>query len=241
EYRAKLALFTLEGKPLAAEFFRQARLQPFRILTFFGVDLNSLGAPGELGTESAVAGGVTPYEFYEFYKDNCSEHTFSMLEVKAEAFLDQVKEQPTKAELNAFFAKYRGELPDPSRERPGFKEPRRVKLEFVALDATAPRIAQAVPKVEAAGTFLSATTGALTCNAMRGLIMAAGPEAAAGAPTAPVDLAARQVVRAKQEANLGRYTPLEQYDFMPRDTSIFRPEPIVSALGVLAGHPDITT
>jgi hypothetical protein len=250
EYRAKLALSAFEGKSLAAEIFRESRVQPFRMLAFLGIDLNSLGAPGELGTASAVAGGVTPHEFYEFYKDNCSEHSFSMLEVRAEAFLDQVKEQPTKAELNALFAKYRSELPDPSRDRPGFKEPRNVKLEFVTLDATAPRITQAVPKVEAAGTFLSATTGALSGNAMSALIIAARPEAAFVAthpeaavalPLAPTELAARQVVKAKLEANLSEYEGLERFVFTPRDTSIFRPEPIVSALGVLAGHPDITT
>jgi hypothetical protein len=250
EYRAKLALSAFEGKSLAAEIFREGRMQPFRMLTFFGVDLNSLGAPGELGTASAVAGGVTPHEFYEFYKDNCSEHSFNVFEVRAEAFLDQIKEEPKKADLNALFAKYRGELPDPSRERPGFKEPRKVKLEFVAMDATAPRIAQAVPKVEAAGTFLSATTGALSGNAMSGLIIAARPEAAFVAthpeaavelPLAPTELAARQVVKAKLEANLSEYQGLERFVFTPRDTSTFRPQPIVSALGVLAGPPNITT
>jgi hypothetical protein len=250
EYRAKLALSAFEGKSLAAEIFREGRMQPFRMLTFFGVDLNSLGAPGELGTASAVAGGVTPHEFYEFYKDNCSEHSFNVLEVRAEAFLDQIKEQPTKADLNALFAKYRSELPDPSRDRPGFKEPRKVKLEFVALDATAPRIAQAVQKVEAAGTFLSATTGALSGNAMSALIIAARPEAAVVAahpeaavslPFAPTDLAARQKARAQREANLSKYEDYERFFFTPRDTSIFRPEPIVSALGVLAGHPNIST
>ena len=234
EYRAKLALSALEGKPLAAEEFRLARMQPFRVLSFFGVDLSSTRAPGELATATAIPGGVTPAEFYEFYKDFCSENTYEMLEVRAEALLDRVKEEPTKAERNALFAKYRGELPDPARDRPGFKEPRKAKVEYVTVDANAPRVAQAIPKVQAASLFLCASGGVISGSPVAGLVEAAQPSMA---ETLPV----REAVSQKMEANRSRYTPLELYDFTPRDTSIYRPQPIASALGVLAGHPDIVT
>lgn len=241
EYRAKLALGAVEGTPVAAEEFKVIRAQPFRLLAMLGVDLASTRAPGVLGTESAVAGGVTPYEFFEFYKDRCSEHDFQVLQVAVEAYLEQVKESPSKSELAALFAKHRGDLPDPASDRPGFKEPRKVKVEFVSVDANAPRIAQAVPKVEAAAAFLAATTGALTGDPMAALVLAARPESAAGAPTAPVEVVARQIVQARREANRSRYEGLERFNLTPRDTSIYRPQPIVAALGVLAGHPDFTT
>jgi hypothetical protein len=231
EYRAKIAQSALDGKPLAAELFRVGRAQPFQMFSMFGIDLTSTRAPGELATETAVAGALTPYEFFEYYKDRCSENSFDVLEVNAEAFLDQVKEQPTKAELNSLFAKHVRELPDPSRERPGFKEPRKVKVEYATLDANAPRVKQAIPKVQAASLFLCISGGAMSGSPMAGLAEAAQP---AMAETLPI----REAVGKKMEANLERYTPYESFYFSPRDTSVFRPQPIASALGVLAGQAD---
>jgi hypothetical protein len=56
EYRAKLALAALEGRPGAAQEFRAMRLQPFRILAIFGVDLSAVQTPGV----PARANAVTP-------------------------------------------------------------------------------------------------------------------------------------------------------------------------------------
>ena len=42
---------------------------------------------------------VTPEEFWAFFKDNTTKLDISLLPVKAEDFLTQVKEQPTEKDL----------------------------------------------------------------------------------------------------------------------------------------------
>jgi hypothetical protein len=233
EYRAREALLAIEGKSPELEFIRQR--QAFNLpAIMFGVSPSATPAPIEMTTASGDPGGLTPYEFLEFYKDRCSENSFDVLVVNAEAFLDQVKDPPTPTELKALFAKYRGELPDPAKDRPGFKEPKKQKLEFVTLDATAPRVTQAIPKVQAASVFLCASSGMISGSPVAALAAAAQPSMA---ETLPV----RKTVAEKMEANLSRYQPVEQYYLTPRDTSVFRPRPIVSAIGMLAGYPDLTT
>jgi hypothetical protein len=232
EYRARAALQALQGS-VGSSFVRAQMTNNF-ILQFIGADTAKIPVPGELPTTSGIAIAVTPAQFFDFYKDRCSEHTFVMLELRAEDYLDKVTAEPTKQERIAFFNKYRGELPDPSKERPGFKEPRKVMVEFVALDATAPRISQAIPKVQAASQFLCISWGAIAGDPVSALAAATQPALAESMPL-------KEAVSEKMQANLSPYRPIEQWDFMPRDTSIYRPRPIVSALGVLAGNPDITT
>jgi hypothetical protein len=217
EYRARAALDAMQGQSQAVLLDRD---RPMR-----GVQ-----------TASALPGALTPYEFWQFYKDRCSEHTFSVLEVPAEAFLDQVTGEPTPKERVELFNKYRSDLPDPSRATPGFKEPRKVKVEYITLDATAPRVTKAIPQVEAASVILSGLAGPMSVggNGVSALFQASHP---ALAQTLPI----KQVVSEKMQANLYPYQDIERWEFMPRDTSIFRPQPIVSALGVLAGGPDIAT
>jgi hypothetical protein len=95
-------------------------------------------------------------------------------------------------------------------------------------------VAQAIPKVQAASVFLCASGAGLTGNPAAALLEAAQP---AIAETMPV----REAVSEKMEQNHSPYGRHEWFMFMPRDTSIYRPQPIVSALGMLAGHPDLTT
>ncbi len=69
---------------------------------------------------------MTPFQLFEFYKDNCSEVTFEVVDVPVEPFIEQVKEEPTDRDLRLLFDKYRTVPYDPSRETPGFQEPRKV-------------------------------------------------------------------------------------------------------------------
>jgi hypothetical protein len=238
EYRARTVLAALQGKSLLMESLRAQMLmalgQQAMILQFAGIDPLSVPALGEPARAGAPPGGLTPYEFFEFYRDRVSENTFAVLEVNAEAFLDQVPGAPTQKERIELFNRYRGELPDPSRDRPGFKEPRKVKVEFVTLDAKAPRVTEAIPKVRAASQFLSASSAVISGSPVSALLEASQPAIAESMPV-------REAVSDKVQANWSPFGRSESFFFMPRDTSIFRPQPIISALGVLAGHPDITT
>src|SRR5262249_14083737 len=130
---------------------------------------------GESGPMSALPGSLTPHEFWEFYKDRCSEHTFAVLELSAESFIDQVKGEPTPKERIELFNKHRGDLPDPTRPTPGFREPRKVKVEFTTLDAKADRITKAIPAVKAASQFLFASTAVGKIDSVSALMQTASP------------------------------------------------------------------
>src|SRR5262245_53059711 len=236
EFRARDAFAALQGQSPVAAAIRQARASIIEELfqQTFRMPAPEIPFPGDSGPASAMPGDVTPYEFWEFYKDRCSEHTFTLLELSAESFLDQVKEEPTPKQRVELFNKYRGELPDPSKPTPGFKEPRKLKVEFTTLDAKADRVTKAIPQVKAASQFLCASAGAFFSDPISALTSAAQPGLA---ETLPI----RDAVSQRVAANYDRYTGFEQFYFTPRDWAVFHPRPIVSALGILAGIPDVAT
>lgn len=236
EYRARAALAALQGEPRTSAMAIYLRdNNPIARSLLFG-DTSSLPAPGLLATATALPGAMTPYEFFEFYKDRCSEHTFDVLEISAdtEDYLSKVTGAPTPREKSDLFNKYRSELPDPSKDRPGFKEPRKLKIEFVTLDSKAPRITQSIPKLQAASMFLEVSTGVIAGDPISAL-------ASASHVSMTETLPLKDAVSSRMQENLAPYRNIEQWEFMPRDTSIYRPRPIASALGLLAGYPDVTT
>ncbi len=88
---------------------------------------------GILGTkEFPQPVSVTPLELFDYYKDQCSENTWNLLELPVESFLAQVKEQPTQDELKKLYLKYKGVETNPEQENPGFRDGFRIKLGYVA-------------------------------------------------------------------------------------------------------------
>jgi hypothetical protein len=236
EYRARAALSALQGETLGTLIANDRRDRNQIARSLLLGDTNSLPNPGVLGTASALPGAMTPYEFFEFYKDRSSEHTFKVLEISADTdeYLSKVTGEPTDKEKKDLFNKYRNELPDPSKDRPGFKEPRKLKVEYVSLDAKAPRITDAIPKLQAASLFLGVSTGVIAGDPISALASASHVSLAETLPL-------KEAVSLKMQENLSPYKNPERWDFVPRDTSVFQPRPIVSALGKLAGYPDVTT
>ena len=228
EYRARATLAALDGQIPAAVESRQ-RYGGIAAI-FLGLESSTLPVPGSVPTLSAMPGAVTPYEFFEFYKDKCSEHTFSVLEINAENFVKDVQGEPTPKERVELFNRHRGDLPDPSKDRPGFKEPRKVKVEFVTMDATAPRITQAIPKLQAASVFLCVSEGMIAGNPAFALASAARPSIA---ETMPI----KEAVAEKMDANISPYRPIEQWVYTPRDVSVYRAQPIIALLGGFGGYP----
>ena len=45
--------------------------------------------------------------------------------------------EPSAAEIEALFEKYKDVLPDPARETPGFKVPRQIQVEILSIDGNA--------------------------------------------------------------------------------------------------------
>jgi hypothetical protein len=90
---------------------------------------------GHLGQVPSL---ITPYEFWEDYRWNRTELSLKLLPIPVQKFLADVKEQPSEAELRALYEKYRDEEYAPDKETPGFKQPRRIKLEWVSASADSP-------------------------------------------------------------------------------------------------------
>jgi hypothetical protein len=101
---------------------------------------NSPGARQALGTGLAgddLPAGGTPEEFWEFYKDKRTALDVGFVRVPVSQFTGQVKEEPTEKELVELFERYKNDEPNPERERPGFKVPRRIKVEWVSANPDA--------------------------------------------------------------------------------------------------------
>ena len=79
---------------------------------------------------------VTPYDVYRSYRDQSERVGAKIVEMPVDSFLSKVSE-PAASEVQALYDKYKDVLPDPARETPGFKIPRRVQLEVLSLDGNA--------------------------------------------------------------------------------------------------------
>jgi hypothetical protein len=61
-----------------------------------------------------------------------------MISVPVANYLDKVQGQPTETELREIFNKYRNQEPSPALARPGLKEPRKLKLEWLEVTGDEP-------------------------------------------------------------------------------------------------------
>ncbi len=141
----------------------------------------------------------TPEQFYEAYKDNRTELNVVMMALPVEKFVGKVTAAPSDEEARTLYNRYKEIEPTPDREKPAFKEPRRVRLEWVAANADAPyyakKSAEVMPQldvvrqlsglgaVEASGAVPVATlqTLAVLRKDPAGLRLAAEYEAYSGA------------------------------------------------------------
>ena len=79
---------------------------------------------------------VTPYDVFRSYRDQNERIGAKLVEVPVDKFLSKVPE-PSQADLQALYDKYKDVLPDPGRETPGFKVPRQVQVEILSIDGNA--------------------------------------------------------------------------------------------------------
>ena len=81
---------------------------------------------------------VTPSEFYDYFKRNRTELDVKVLPIPVSKFIDKVKDKPTEAELTKLFDQYKSIEFHPQSETPGFKQPRRLKVEWIGAKADSP-------------------------------------------------------------------------------------------------------
>lgn len=92
---------------------------------------------------------LTPLDVFRSYRDQAERASFKVVPFLVESFVGQVAE-PGEAEVRELFEKYRDVLSDPARPSPGFKIPRRIKVESLSVDAkaVAKRIREKLPEEE---------------------------------------------------------------------------------------------
>src|SRR5262249_19768875 len=81
---------------------------------------------------------VTPIEFLQYYRDQRTQLSVVSMPLKVEDFRPEVREQPRPEDLRALFEAYKSVEPTPERDRPGFKMPRRVRVQVLTLKADDP-------------------------------------------------------------------------------------------------------
>jgi hypothetical protein len=113
-----------------SDALRQTLADEFRVRL---AQVAVLGSSGRGDADVAMANQTisAPYQVYQYYKQETDESAYGVLAVPAENFLAQVKGEPTEPELRELFTKYRVMEPNPVLERPGFKEPRKLKVEWL--------------------------------------------------------------------------------------------------------------
>jgi hypothetical protein len=79
---------------------------------------------------------VTPLDVFRSYRDQNERIGSKIAEVPVESFLSKVPE-PSAADLQALYDKYKDVLPDPASDTPGFKVPRQVQVEILSIDGNA--------------------------------------------------------------------------------------------------------
>ncbi len=79
---------------------------------------------------------ITPLDVFDSYRDQNERSSFKMVSFPATNYLDKVGE-PSESDIETLYTSYKGTLPDPNRDTPGFKIPREIKVEVVSIDGAA--------------------------------------------------------------------------------------------------------
>src|SRR5207302_8565934 len=118
-----------------------------------------------LGPSGRVYGAptfITPYEMYEYYREQCSPAVYSLIAVPASGFTDKVVGEPTDAELKELFDKYQSDEPNPSKETFGFKTPRKITVAWIAITGEEEYYKKLATEQVKVGEVMAKASGMLT-------------------------------------------------------------------------------
>jgi hypothetical protein len=85
-----------------------------------------------------VPAAGTPDEFLKYYRDQRTTLNVGLLPVAVKDFVSRVEAQPTEEDLRRLYERYKSQEPVPDRREPGFKKPRRIKVEYVTAKVDSP-------------------------------------------------------------------------------------------------------
>jgi len=204
-----------------------------------------LGKEGSPFAQTTIINNVpafpTPFEFWNFYKDQRTTVEVKLLPIKVEDFLAKVTEKPTDEELRALFTRFQDQELSPESRDPGFKRPRRVQIEWLSGKADSDSYRQEVLKnyEHAAGAMMIANSALLPA-----LI---GPGAAAAANLTlpkPFDLTLLTEYEFNHPREFRQPSWLKRMDFegdVLHSDSINRPEHVAAMISAAAPGAGLTT
>lgn len=160
-----------KGEGLTVREFLDGMKDEFRVVMAQGVILGA--EPGVRAYRSLTGGStsptsVSPGEFLDFYRRTRTSVNVRLLPVSAEKFLSQVAGEPSKEEIESRFKRFKDRESMPNSRDPGFKESRRVLVQYLVADARDPKhkalakkqaevyASHGDPKAQAHGAFGSA-------------------------------------------------------------------------------------
>jgi len=125
---------------------------------YIGSNYTVANPNGREETVENAAAALTPFEFYTFYKDRCAELTFDVVDVSVESFLPKVVGTPTDIEIKSLFDRFRSVEYTPTKETPGFKDSRRIRVEYVSIDPKKDYYKEVQPLLQAASAIAAGFT-----------------------------------------------------------------------------------
>ncbi len=182
-----------------------------------------------LRTSPAVA---TPEEFLDYFRRQRTTLRAALLNLAVGNFVDKVEGQPSEQELLNRYETYKGFVPEPDQQRPGFKEPRRIRVQYARIDSES-AFYQAKGK-ELARIYQSTVPAAVFRAGAGGLH---GWAALAALPEAPDPLEEEyQRYRSDVQNTLSFNTKLSAgIDLRDRRPATARPQVFAGAVGILLG------
>jgi hypothetical protein len=126
------------------------KLSASKILTAIGNEYRMRTALTILHGMRTLPATQTAFDMFEYFKDRCTPIRFEVVDLAVEKYIPLVTGQPTSEELAALYDTYQRAEYDPTRPTPGFKEPRKVKLAWLAIDETLPLYRNSIPFLKAA-------------------------------------------------------------------------------------------
>jgi hypothetical protein len=232
-----------EQSTLKAEDLLNAIRDEFRVAMAQGILLGeepgARAARGQLGLLRSPA-SAAPDEFFQYYKRNRTTVRAKLLRIPVANFVADVTASPTEEELRNRYERYKEQEPAPDRREPGFKEPRRVLVEYVSASPDEPyyreegRKAAAVVEALCRPPVLAATR--LTAP-LHGGSVGAGPLGWAAAVAAPLafDPVGAEYERALKDQPSWLEPSFGSSSLRLHDVSVWRPANVASALGQLFG------
>lgn len=83
---------------------------------------------------SQVRYSMTPQQLWEKYKEQVSSFDVALIPIDVAKIADSIKEQPSKAQMETLFDKYKGKRYSPATDTPGFVPPESFELTWVTVN-----------------------------------------------------------------------------------------------------------